>query len=81
MISHTGQTNNCSFDNNNSSLLLKPSPKLAKLVNSFDNNTVDNNNVADNFIHSKYFHIDGIQKPKMPKKEKYLFLFHICMFT
>ena len=68
LIKQTGQSNNFSFDNKNSSLLLNPSSKLTH------NN---NNNVADNFIHSKYFDIDEIQKLKIPNTEKYLSLFHI----
>ena len=53
------ETNNYSFDSNNSSLLLNPPTKLTNLVNQFNNNTIiDNNkNVDDNFIHSKYFDI------------------------
>ena len=73
------ETNNYSFDSNNSSLLLNPSPKLTNLVNQFNNNTIiDNNkNVDDNFIHSKYFDIDEIQKLKITNKEKCLSLFHM----
>ena len=77
LINQTGQSNNFSFDNKNSSLLLNPSPKLTHLVNQFNNDTIDNNNVADNFIHSKYFDIDEIQKLKIPNTEKCLSLFHI----
>ena len=78
MITQICQTNNFSFDNNNNSyLLLNPSPKLTNLVNHLNNKTIDNNNVADNFIHSKYFDIDEIQKLKIPNKEKCLSLFHI----
>ena len=73
------ETNNYSFDSNNNSLLLNPSPKLTNLVNQFNNNTIiDNNkNVDDNFIHSKYFDIAEIQKLKITNKGKCLSLFHI----
>ena len=77
MISQTGQTNDCNFEKNNSSLLLKPSPKFTNLVNQFNNNTIHNINIADNFIHSTYFDIDETQKLKILKKEKCLSLFHI----
>ena len=69
LISKAGQTNNFSFDNNTSSLMLNTSPKLTDLVNQFNNNSADSN-VADNFIHFKYFDIDEI---------KYLSLFHLNM--
>ena len=84
MINQT-ETNNYSFDSNNSSLLLNPSTKLANLVNQFNNNTIieNNKNVDENFIHSKYFDIDEIQKLKIMNKEKCLSLFHInaCSFS
>ena len=77
------KANNYSFDSNNSSLLLNPSPKLTNLVNQFNNNTIidNNNNVADNFIHSKYFDIDEIQKLKILNKEKCLLIPCKYMFT
>ena len=83
LISQTDQTNNFSFDNNNRSHLLNPSPKLTNLVNIFNDNNIDKDNVADNFIHSKYFDIDEIQKLKIQNKEKCLSLFHIdaCSFS
>ena len=78
LISQT-ETNKYSFDSNNSSLLLNPSPKLTNLVNQFNNNTIIDNikNVDDNFIPSKCFHIDEIQKLEITNKEKCLSLFHI----
>ena len=55
------QTMNYSFDNNNSSLLLQPSPKLTILVNQLNDNTPDDNDKdTANFIHCKYFEIDEI---------------------
>ena len=84
MTNHT-ETNNCSSDSSNSSLLLNPSPKLTNLVNQFNNNVIiDNNkNADDNFIHSKYFDIDKIQKLKIRNKEKCLSIFHInpCLLS
>ena len=84
MISQT-ETNKCSFDSNNSSLLLTPLPKLNNQVNQFNKNTIiDNNkNVDDNFIHSKYFDIDEIQKLKITNKEKCLSLFrmNVCSLS
>ena len=78
LISQT-EKNNYSFDSNNSSLLLNPSPKRTNLVNQFNINTIiDNNkNVDDNFINFKYFDIDEVQKLKITNKEKCLSLFHI----
>ena len=83
MINQVGQTNSCSFDCNNSSLLLKPSPKLTNLVNQFNNTMIDNKNVADNFFHFEYFDIDETKKLKIPNKEKCISLFHInaCSLT
>ena len=84
LFTSQSEANNYSFDSNNNSLLLNPSPKLTNLVNQFNNNTIidNNNNVADNFIHSKYFDIDEIQKLKILNKEKCLSLFPCkYMFT
>ena len=39
LIIQTGQTNSFSFDNNNSSLLLNPSPKITNPVNQLNNST------------------------------------------
>ena len=39
LITQTGQTNSFSFDNNNSSLLLNPSPKITNPVNQLNNST------------------------------------------
>ena len=66
------ETNNYSFDSNNSSLLLNPSPKLTNLVNQFNNNAIidNNNSVDDNSIHSKYFDIDEIQKLKIMRNKE-----------
>ena len=77
MISQA-ETNKCSFDSNNSPLLLTHLPKLNQ-VNQFNKNTIidDYKNVDDNFIHSKYFDIDEIQKLKITNKEKCLSLFHM----
>ena len=49
----------------NSSLLLKPSLNLERLVNQFHNATPENSNDPENISSSKYYNIDKMSKIKL----------------
>ena len=82
-ISNFYDSNNKSknIDDNDSSLLLKPSEHLKHLVNQFHNmsSPADDINTDDpeNTVSSKYYDVDELQNLKITNKSKSLSLFHI----
>ena len=71
------------YENDCSSLSLKPS-KLELLVNQFNNATTENNNGPEKItLSSKYYDMEEMHNIKIPHKNKELFLFHInaCSFN
>ena len=60
-----------------SSLSLKPSSNLERLVNQFNNATPENSNDPEKISSSKYYEIEKMQNIEIPHNNKSLSLFHI----
>ena len=61
----------------NSSLSLKDSSNLELLVNQFNNATSENSNDPEKVCSSRYYDIEEMHNIQMPRKNKFLSLFHI----
>ena len=64
-------------NDHNSSLSLKPSSNLERLVNQFNNATPENTNDPEKVCSSKYYDIVEMHNIEIPPKNKSLSLFHI----
>ena len=64
-------------NDNDSSLLLKPSSNLELLVNQFNNATPENGNDPQKIVSFKYYDIDEMHNIEIPDKSKPLSLFYV----